>query len=82
MAKKIDVKSLSTGITFDRDNFMLVLKIFHYMRWKLRHNPDYKKTDLIFQFGKHKTVVEEIWKCYHELKIDIPYEIYKRVFES
>ena len=33
-------------------------------------------------YGKHKDVVEKIWYCVYELKIEWPFEMYDRVFED
>lgn len=82
MTKKIDIQSLQSNVTVNKENFMLLLKIYHHMRFKLKHEPNYKKSDLVFIYGKHKKLVEDIWECYNELKIEYPYDIYKRVFES
>jgi len=79
MAKEvINQKELSSNIKVNTEKYLLVLKIYHYMK----NIPNLKKGDLIFKFGKHKKLAEEIWECFHDLKIEWPYEIYKRVYED
>jgi hypothetical protein len=75
MTKKNTVPTGST-LKVNLEKYMTLLKIYHH----IRYNKEVKKTDVIFKFGKDKNLVEDIWTCYHDQKIEWPVEIYQRVF--
>lgn len=74
-----DVKP--SGRTYDKEKIMLLFKIWQTIHYSNLRKEPIKKNDLIFKFGKHKVVVERIWECVYDLKIEWPLEMYDRVFE-
>jgi hypothetical protein len=78
--KYSDVKSTSRPV--NRDNYMLLVKIWQTIHYSEKRKTPISKVDLIFKYGKHKDVVEKIWICVYDLKIEWPFEMYDRVFEN
>lgn len=72
----------SSGKIIDTKKYMLLVEIWQAIYYgELRKNP-VKKPDLIFKYGKNKDIVEKVWECVYDLKIEWPAEMYDRVYES
>lgn len=76
MKKKIEIKP--TNLKIDTKQYLTLLEIFQYTK-KFKEK---SKTDIAFKFGKNKVLAEQIWECYHILKIEWPVEIYNRIFTT
>lgn len=81
-SKPITYKEIKpTNRVYDRNKIMLLTRIWQDIyRSNLRREP-ITKIDLIFKYGKHKKIVEKIWECVYDLKIEWPYQMYDRVFD-
>jgi hypothetical protein len=68
----------------DRDNYILFLDIYHYLRPYLseespRRIKDIKKSELVKKFPKSKKMAEEVWDCVFDLKLTEINEIVDRL---
>jgi hypothetical protein len=72
----------STGRVIDTKKYMLLVEIWQRIHYGELRNTPVKKADLIFKYGKHKDVVEKVWECVYDLKIEWPAEMYDRVYEQ
>jgi hypothetical protein len=58
-------------------NYLFVIDVYQYVK---KFNKQTKK-EVIDYFKKHKSVVSQVWECYHELDLtDNPYKIYERIY--
>lgn len=77
--KSKEIKSSSKTVdTAKLEVLVMIWKNIYY--GELRKNP-IKKADLIFKYGKHKDIVEKVWECVYDLKLEWPYEMYDHVYD-
>ncbi len=75
-----DSTSSISNSSFNRNNWMILIKMFQYLYYANLRREEILISDFKNRYPKHKKIAEKVWECFHDLKIEWPHEMYHRVF--